>query len=165
MVDHTTDESPNETIARLCKGIRFGMLTTVDASGTLVSRPMALQEADFDGDFWFFSERNARKAQHIAANPHVNIGLTSSDTWLSVYGSAETVDDEAKKKELWNQGVQAWFPDGPEDPNVVLLRVRAESAEYWDTPGGRLASLLSFAKARITGQRYDGGENERVDLG
>ena len=44
------------------------------------------------------------------------------------------------------------------------LKVAGETAEYWDTPGGRIATVLSFAKAKITGERYSGGENETVNL-
>ncbi len=60
--------------------------------------------------------------------------------------------------------VEAWMPQGPDDDSVVLIKVTAETAEYWDTPGGRVASVLSFANAKLTGRRYDGGENERVAL-
>jgi hypothetical protein len=42
--------------------------------------------------------------------------------------------------------------------------VEGDSAEYWDTPGGRLATAFSFAKAKVTGQRIEAGENEKVDL-
>jgi hypothetical protein len=42
--------------------------------------------------------------------------------------------------------------------------VEGDSAEYWDSPGGRLATVLSFAKAKVTGQRIEGGENEKVEL-
>ena len=55
-------------------------------------------------------------------------------------------------------------PDGPDDYSVVLLKVEGDSAEYWDSPGGRLATVLSFAKAKVTGQRIEGGENEKVEL-
>jgi general stress protein 26 len=82
---------------------------------------------------------------------------------VSVAGAAEVVDDAAKKRELWSSGVEAWLPDGPDSPQAVLLRVRAASAEYWDAPGGRVATLLSFVKSKATGERLD-GENERVDL-
>lgn len=60
--------------------------------------------------------------------------------------------------------VEAWLPQGPEDPSVVLVRVDGESAEYRDSPGGRLATAFSFVKAQATGQRIDAGENEVVDL-
>src|SRR3954451_6314505 len=151
-------------VADLAKGIRIGMLTTVDADGHFISRPMAQQEVEFDGDLWFFAERNSRKVAHITADPQVNVSTSGSSSWVSLTGHAVVIDDLEKKRKLWNPFVEAWFPNGPEDPDVVLLRVEAASAEYWDSPGGRLASVFSFAKATLTGQPYDGGENERVDL-
>ncbi|GAA3383581.1 pyridoxamine 5'-phosphate oxidase family protein [Cryptosporangium minutisporangium] len=143
---------------------RTAMLTTTAPDGTLTSRPMALQEVEFDGDLWFFAERASRKVTHLAAHPQVNVTVGSGATWVSLTGQATVVDDAAKKKELWNAAVEAWFPDGPDDPGVVLIKIAGESAEYWDTPGGRVASLLSFAKAKATGKPCDGGENETVRL-
>ena len=151
-------------VADLAKGIRIGMLTTVDADGHFISRPMAQQEVEFDGDLWFFAERDSRKVAHIAANPHVGLTLTSGDTWISIDGEAEIVDDNAKARELWNTWVEAWMPQGPDDPSIVLIKLNGHSAEYWDTPGGRVASVISFVKAKVTGERYEGGDNEKVTL-
>ncbi len=83
---------------------------------------------------------------------------------VSLTGHARVVDDPARKRELWNSAVAAWFPQGPDDGSVVLLKVEGDSAEYWDSPGGRLATVISYAKAKVTGQRIDAGENESVDL-
>ena len=66
-------------------------------------------------------------------------------------------------KELWNTFAEAWLPGGPEDPNAVLMRVDVDSGEYWDTPGGKVASLLSFAKTKLTGDTYD-ADHGRVDV-
>jgi general stress protein 26 len=160
------DEStqPAAKVAELLKGERFGMLTTTDSEGTLISRPMAMQAVEFDGDLWFFAARDSRKIAHLTARPQVNVAVSSSDTWISLTGTAVVVPDVAKKRELWNSVVEAWFPDGPDDDGVVLLKVEADSAEYWDSPGGRVATAISFAKAKLTGERYSGGENEKVDL-
>ena len=89
--------------------------------------------------------------------------VSGSGSWVSLTGEAAVVEDTAKKRELWNAGVEAWLPQGPDDDSVVLLRVEGRSAEYWDT-AGRVATALSFATAKLTGERYSGGENERVDL-
>jgi general stress protein 26 len=151
-------------VAELLKDERIAVFTTTAPDGTLMSRPMAMQEVEFDGDLWFFADRNSRKVTHVTANPQVNVATAGSGSWVSLTGSAVVVDDLARKKELWNAAVGAWFPNGAEDPDVVLLRIGAASAEYWDSPGGRLASVISFAKAKLTGTAYDGGENERVDL-
>ena len=151
-------------VAELLKDERIGMLTTTSPEGTLTSRPMSLQHVEFDGDLWFFASRSSRKVAHLTADPQVNVATVGSSSWVSLTGHALVVDDLATKKELWNTVVEAWFPNGPEDPDVVLLRVDAASAEYWDSPGGRVASLISFAKAKATGRPYDGGENETVRL-
>jgi general stress protein 26 len=162
MTDQPRDDV--RRVAELLGDQRIGMLTTTDPAGTLISRPMALQEVEFDGDLWFFAERDSRKVAHVATRPQVNVTVGSGSTWVSLTGRASVVDDAGRKRDLWNGGVAAWLPQGPDDPSVVLLKVDAESAEYWDTPGGRVATALSFAKAKVTGQRYEGGENETVEL-
>ncbi len=159
-----TDTDSTTKVAKLMKGIKIAMFTTLDEDGHFVSRPMAQQEVEFDGDLWFFAERDSRAIRHITANPRVGVTLGSGDTWVSLDGTAEMVVDHAKARELWNAVVEAWMPQGAEDPNTVLIKFNAESAEYWDTPGGRVASIFSFVKAKATGEPYSGGENERVDL-
>ncbi len=148
----------------LLDDLTIAMFTTVDADGTLTSRPMARQEVDPTAEMWFITARDSRQVAHITAQPHVGITFSSPSTWVSLQGTATVVDDRAKLEERWNTFAEAWMPEGPEDPNVVLIRVDLEGGEYWDTPGGRVASLLSFAKAKITGKPYDGADNERVDL-
>lgn len=153
-------------VAEVLGGERFAMLTTTAPDGTLMSRPMALQEIEPDGDLelWFFASATSRKVEHVATQSQVNVTVSSASTWVSLTGTASVVTDDARKRELWNAGVEAWFPDGPDDDGIVLVKVSADSAEYWDTPGGRVASVLSFVKAKATGSRYEGGENERVEL-
>lgn len=151
-------------VAELIGDTRVCMLTTTDATGRLVSRPMAVLEIEFDGDLWFFSDADARKVDHVGDGAHVNVAFASGHSWVSVAGDAEVVRDVDKTQQLWSPVVSSWFPEGPQSPGLVLVRVHAESAEYWDTPGIGVASVLSFVKARATGQRYSGGENETVDL-
>jgi general stress protein 26 len=157
----TTEETTK--VAELLKDERTGLFTTIAPDGTLISRPMALQEVEFDGDLWFFAERDSSPVTHITASPEVNLGAGSGGSWVSLTGDAEIVEDTAKKRELWNSAVEAWFPQGPDDDSVVLIKVHADSAEYWDTPGGRVASALAFAKTKITGERPS-GHSESVDL-
>ena len=149
-------------LVELAKDIKITMLTTVDAEGHFISRPMAHHLVEPDGDLWFFAERDSRVVEQIAANPHVGLTLTSNDTWISIDGDAAVVDDQEKKEALWNSGVEAWLPQGPDAS--VLIKVDPHTAEYWDTPGGRVASLLSFVKAKVTGRPYEGTDRDTVDL-
>jgi len=159
-----TDQSEVEKLAELVSKFRIAMLTTVTADGALTSRPMAVQETEFDGDLWFVAQRDSDQVHQLRADPTIGVALSSSDTWVSISGTAEIVEDRAKVRELWNSAVQAWFPNGPDDPDVVLVKVHADGAEYWDSPGSKVMTVLSYAKSRLTGNRPDVGENEKVDL-
>lgn len=159
----TRDEAMAK-IAEIIAGTRVCMLTTTDATGPMASRPMAVLEAAFDGELWFVTDRGSRKVDQVRRGAHVNVSFSSKGSWVSIPGDAEIVRDVDKAKELWGPGVDAWFPEGPESPDIVLVKVRADSAEYWDMPGGPVTgSLLSFVKSRVTGESYD-VENEAVDL-
>lgn len=162
----TPDEQRDQHVAKLAELIadtKVCMLTTTDTTGRLVSRPMAVLEAEFHGDLWFVSDGDARKVDEVRHAAHVNVGFATRHSWVSVAGEAEIVRDVAKAKELWGPGLSAWFPDGPEAPGNVLVKVHAHSAEYRDTPGAITASLLSFVNARVTGEPYK-VENETVSL-
>ena len=153
-----------ERLTELAKDIRIAMFTTVDGEGHLAARPMGQQEVDPDGTLWFFSERDSNIVQQIEANPHVGVTLSSSDVWISIDGEAEILTDPVKAEALWNPFVEAWLPQGPTDPSVVLIKVDGHTGEYWDTPGSKVASAISFVKAKVTGERYEGGESEKVTL-
>ncbi|HUH89907.1 MAG TPA: pyridoxamine 5'-phosphate oxidase family protein, partial [Lysobacter sp.] len=64
-------------LAELIRDIRVAMFTTIAPDGRLVSRPLATQEVEFDGELWFATEHDSGKVTEIAANPHVNIAYAS----------------------------------------------------------------------------------------
>ncbi len=153
-----------QKVVDLINHSNIGMLTTINEDQQLVSRPLALQEVESDGDMWFFTHRDSSQVAHARQDARVNISFSQRDAWVSVSGEAQVVEDTAKAKELWNAAVEAWFPDGPETPGLVFLRVDADSAEYWDTPGGTMTTVIKFAKSKATGEQPDVGENRTVDL-
>ncbi len=149
----------------LIKGIKTAMLTTVDR-GVLRSRPMQTQEFEFDGSLWFFTSSNTHKADEIEKDNRVNVSYAapSVNTYVSVSGTAEIVKDQAKIDEYWNEIHRAWFPEGKDSPDLVLLKVAVEQAEYWDSPSSTIVQIAGFVKAMVTGERADGGENEKLNL-
>ena len=142
---------------------RIGMFTTVNADGSLVSRPMAVQDVKDDGDMWFFTSAATSQVAHVRAHPRVNVSFGKGTEWVSVAGTAEVVTDRQKIHELWNQMVEAWFPDGPDTPEVVLLHVDSDSAEYWTSPGGTAATVLQWVKSKVTHSRMSVGESDTVE--
>lgn len=163
------DQKTPENVARIAKeikGINVAMMTTVAQDGSLHSRPMAVQQHDFDGDLWFFTGKDSIKIDELEANNQVNIAFAAPDDnrYVSVSGTARVVTDQARIEELWNPALKAWFPQGKDDPNVALIHVDPSLAEYWDSANSKLVQLAGFLKAIATGQRIKGGENETVKL-
>lgn len=155
-----------EKLGELIEDINIAMLTTIEADGSLRSRPMATQQIEFDGDLWFFVGASSPKAQEIRGDPRVNISYAQPDDqrYVSVSGTAELVRDRRKIEQLWNPLYKAWFEKGLDDPDLALLKVRVEQAEYWDAPSSKFVALAGFVKAIATGKRAEIGENAKLDL-
>ena len=167
--DETQGPSREEAIKKLAGIIReidFAMLTTAEEDGTLRSRPMSTQRREFDGDLWFFTRASAPKVGEIERERQVNVSYAAPEDqrYVSVSGRAQVVRDRARIEELWSPELKAWFPGGLEDPDIALLRVAVERAEYWDSPASAVAHAVGFVKALATGQTYEPGENEKIDL-
>ena len=159
-----------KTLSQLSEAMRdidFCMLTTVDEGGDLHSRPMSSNgDIDADGDIWFFTNASSHKVSEIAKLPKVNVSFADPDNqrYVSVSGTAQLVRDRAKIDELWRPEFKIWFPKGKEDPEVALLRVSLEKAEYWDSPSSTIGYALSFVSSLVTGKQPDMGDNRKVDL-
>lgn len=129
--------------AEMVRGMRFSMLTTVAADGSLRSRPMSTQDQSADGTLWFLVAADSGAAEDLGSRSDVNLAFSSPDEqrWVSVSGSASIGDDRARILELWNPLYEAWFPAGPEDPNVRVVRVVVGDIHHWDATSSRMLQL------------------------
>ena len=159
-----TDEQARETLAKLIQDARIALVTTTTAEGHLVSRPMAMQERDFDGTLWFFTPDPSPKTEQVLANEQVNVALETGGGYVSVSGRGSVSRDQALIDELWNREAEAWFDGGRSDPTLALLRVEADSAEYWSIDSPKLLTMVKYAKSVVTGEKPDVGDNETLTL-
>lgn len=161
------NDSDFEKLKEMIKDIDFCMLSTIDENGYLHSRPMSLNsEVDEEANLWFFTSSNSLKANEIERSPQVNASFSNPEEsqYVSLSGTAELVTDRAKIKELWKPILKAWFPDGPEQSDLALLKVRVEKAEYWDSPSSTVAQVFSFVSAIVSGKQVEIGENKKLNL-
>ena len=150
----------------MIKDIRIAMLTTADEDGRVYSRPMATQETRFQGELWFLTRRDSGKVEEIRHNAHVNLSYVDvkNSNFISLSGVAHISRDRQKIQELWNPMYKAWFPDGEEDPEISVLKVVVEDAEYWSAPSSSLVRNYRMLKASITKDGSQVGEHEHVSL-
>jgi general stress protein 26 len=161
------EQERRDKVKQMIADARICMLTTMTADGKHVSRPMALQDVEFDGDLWFFAYSDSDLVEQIALHPQVNVSFSDQkqNNWISLAGEAVRTDNPAKAEELWSAPLKAWFPDGLETPNLTLVKVNADTAEYWEAAhSSKVVTLLGYAKAAVTGKTPDAGENETVRL-
>jgi general stress protein 26 len=162
-----SNDAAREKLWSMIKKYRFAMMTTLEEGEVLRSRPMTTIERDFDGTLWFFAKAHSATVSAVAAHPQVSLSYSNADAvdFVAVSGAAAVVNEVAKKKDLWKPAVQAYFPEGPESSENVLVKVAPEHAEYWDSTSNKLVQLFSLAKALATGSPPRGmGEHENVAL-
>lgn len=163
-MEHKTHQENVEKLRELIKDIDFAMLTTVDADGSLRSRPMSTQEAEFDGDLWFLTSADTAKAYEIRQDSRVNVSYAQPDDqrYVSVSGTAALLNDRAKIDEFWTPAYKIFFPDGKDDPNLRLIKITVDKAEYWDSKG-LIPTVIAFAQAML-GKESETGVNEKINL-
>lgn len=158
-------QSEFEKLGELIKDIQIAMVTTVEPDGTLHTRPLASLAYENDGQLWFFTGIDSAKVDEVMHDVRASVAFsnTGKDAYVAVSGTADVVNDRQRIRELWTPFAKPWFPAGPDDPNLALLRVHAERAEYWTSPG-KTAYLFGVAKAAITGKRTRMGENHKLTM-
>ncbi|WP_077617552.1 pyridoxamine 5'-phosphate oxidase family protein [Bacillus sinesaloumensis] len=150
-----------ETLRELIKDVDTAMFTTATEEG-LVSRPMKTQEVEFDGDLWFFTKKETDKYEEIIHNQNVNVAYVGK-SYVSVRGIAEIVEDIGKKKEFWSKAHEKFMQTSYDDPNVILIKVKVDAAEYWEQ-GNFIKNMLFYYK-RMTGQSAKSLDmNETIEL-
>jgi general stress protein 26 len=167
MSKEATQEDKVSRLREIVKAVDICMLTTVDERGDLHSRPMSNnRDVEFDGDLWFFTYGSSLKADEVGRVPKVNASFADVDAQLyaSLTGHAEVVRDRAKIEELWKPQLRAWFPDGVDTPDIALLKVTVERAEYWDGSQSLVAHAVGLVSSLLKGEPAQPGENEKVEL-
>lgn len=149
-----------------------GMLITHAGNNNLHGRPMAvaqLEEFPQGCDLWFVTSYDTPKMDEIRSNSQVLVTFQNrNDQFLSLSGRAELVRDRQKVDELWQEPFKVWFPEGKDDPNLVLIQVHASQGEYWDNGGlNKISFLFEAMKAYTTGDTpnvKEGAQHGKVQL-
>ncbi len=144
--------------------IRAGLLTTVDRLGHLHTRPVQTLEVGSDDTIWFFTDWSSPKVDELQHDLRVGLGYVDSGKhlYVAVSGTCTVLRDIDKARQIWSFEQRAYYPQGPEDERLAILRVQIERAEYWVAPG-RLSYLAAAAKVALTGTPVGHvGENQKV---
>lgn len=166
-MQHNT--AAHETLWKLIKDIRFGMLTHRTSTGMLHAHPLTTQNRKLDeqSELYFFISKSGELYERLLTDGEVNVSYANpdDDSYVSLSGQARFVEDWGQKEALWSPMAKAWFPGGVSDPDLALLVVRIRHAEYWDVDESKMVQIFKMAKAAITGEPpRELGEHKEVTL-
>ena len=153
------DKTPTDLTAEIMKETRIATLTYVDDAGRLVSTPMGTQDFEDPGTVWFITELDTDKVAAIRKNPAVNVAYCSDTGWVSLAGNAVISEDHAKLEELWDPSVSAYMKGDAQTPNNGLIKVTADTAEYWESPG-KAAMLVHLVKGLVTDEKAEDEDDD-----
>ena len=159
-----TDNAANvDRVWELMNKIGFAMLVTSDGD-KLRARPMSACLKRDENAIYFLTDARHHKDEEIARDPSVNLSFADagSQKYVSLTGTAVVGNDRAKIKELFSTPAKAWW-DSADDPNIRILKITPEDAEYWDAPGS-VISDAKMAAAAMTGTRPEIGDNSKVAM-
>lgn len=157
-------DEARKKVAELVKGIRFCMLATAGVDGSIDARPMAVQNTPFDGTLWFLTRASSEKVGEVQQDRHVTLAFADPGDakYITLKGRATVSQDRAKVHELWNDLYKAWFPQGPDSPEVAVLRVDVTEGDYWEASSSRLVRYAKYAFAAATHGAMPVGESGHV---
>lgn len=145
--------------------LQVGMLTT-RAGSDMRGRPMTAIARRDENRIWFLSDAETHKEAELRQDPRACVLFADpkEHTYVSLSGEVEISRDRDLIKSFWNVAVDTYFPQGPDDPSVILIGFQPEQGEFWDAPSNPLVLAIRFVQAKLTNERPDLGENAKVTL-
>jgi len=127
-------------LAEKMKDIDFTMLSTHAADGGIRARPMSNnRDVEYDGDSYFFTNEDTLTVSEIERDPKVSLSYQAKSgifgqrpLFIAVDGTAELIRDKAQFRAHWTKDLDRWFAQGIDTPDLVMIKVHAQSAHYWD---------------------------------
>jgi general stress protein 26 len=147
---------------KLITNFDTAMLVTISLDGQPRARPMAIAGHDKGGLLYFATRAEDEKMEEVLRHPEVAVTMQGGQRFLSLSGTARVETDMQLARELWRPTMKLWFPQGAEDPQLTLILVEPQYAEYWDRAGlRRLEFLWEAGKALVRGDLPDEEPAER----
>ena len=149
--------NPQDKLQDLVGDFRDAMLVTRDANGDMQARPMHVAEHDDEtGTIIFASSILSEKIEELRAHPDVCVAFQGGAKYVSLTGTVAIDQDRDKIRELYDTAWKLWFPEGPEQSDICLIRFHPVLGEYWDNSGAEgLSFAWNAAKALVSGQGMD----------
>ncbi|GLQ20808.1 pyridoxamine 5'-phosphate oxidase family protein [Algimonas porphyrae] len=166
------ETNPQTQLLEEIKGARCVMLGSPNADEHM--QPMSPQIDDKSIEdvsqgapsvIYFYSDRTSDLGRAVLAKPGATVRAChiGSDYQACVEGEIYPVEaDTALIERFWNPVVASWYPDGQDDPKMLMLRLDIDNAAVWASTGNPLKFVYETAKANLTDTQPDLGKSKVI---
>jgi general stress protein 26 len=159
-------EDKGRELAELVEAFRFGMLVNLSSDGELRARPMTIldrrgaaaksDDAAGASRLTFSTNIDNALVDDLQNAPKVCVTLQDGHKYVSLTCTAQLARDRARIHELWSPQLEAWFPKGPDSPEIVLIDCDVTFAEFWDVSGfERVRYAIEAGRAYLSDDRIN----------
>jgi general stress protein 26 len=169
-LDDDRNERPRDAddkgreFAELVADFRFGMLVNLSGDGELRARPMTILEkrgASAKSDdavgatrLTFSTSHDTALVDDLQRAPKVCVTLQDGYKYVSLTSTVQLSQDRERIRALWSPALEAWFPGGPDSPEIVLIDCDVTFAEFWDVSGfERVRYAIEAGRAYVSNDR------------
>lgn len=107
------------------------IITSVNKEGYPRPVPMSKIKSEGATTVWLATGSYSLKTKDFAANPKAGLCYQEGGNSVALTGEVEIINDEATKKEMWQDWFINHFPGGPTDPTYILLKFKGTYATIW----------------------------------
>jgi general stress protein 26 len=155
------EDNDHERVWDLIEKIRFCMLATKDGKD-IRSRPMTAHAKREENAVYFLLDLKDHKNLDEFATCCLAFANPGDMDYVSVTGAGEVSNDRAKIDKLWSAPYKAFW-DGPDDPDIRVLKITPTDAQYWDG-AGKVATFAKMLASAVSGVKPDLGDHGKVRM-
>ena len=148
------NEEALKKFKKLVQDVNVCMFITNNQTEHEHTRPMATIDVEDNGTLWFFTDIRSIKVEEVTSDHQVHLTYAHPGkvSYLDVKGAGSIVTDRDLMRAKWSPVVRAYFPNGVDDPNLALLKVKPQSVYYWESETGKMVQFFKMAVAAVTGK-------------
>jgi general stress protein 26 len=113
------------------------VMLQIDADLDSAAPMTASLDRDANHAIWFFAGRDSRWARLGAAT--CTFASKGHDVFARFNGTLAEETSRERLDKQWSNHVEAWFPGGKDDPNLLFIRMDLGHASIWSGELGALA--------------------------
>lgn len=137
----------------------------MDVEGRLFPMTPNLTQDD-DGAIWFITAKGTDAAEAATARKDIRFAMADNGAGLHGYvnGGLSVSDDKDKLDQIWSIVASAWFDEGKQDHDLVLVKFVPRDGEIWLSTESGAVFLFETIKANITDEEPDVGQRATLSF-